>query len=76
MVVVWELNGQRFTGINGGPEFKFTEAVSLETPEGMEELFSDPDPQRADRAMQAMLKMQKLDIAALRAAADGQPVSG
>ena len=114
MVVEWELNGQRFTGINGGPDFKFTEAVSLEirckdqdevdhyweklsdggqegpcgwlkdryglswqvTPEGMEQLFADPDPERADRAMAAMLKMQKLDIAALRAAADGQPVSG
>jgi predicted 3-demethylubiquinone-9 3-methyltransferase (glyoxalase superfamily) len=37
----------------------------------MEELFSDPDPQRAQRAMQAMLKMGKLDIAALRSAADG-----
>jgi predicted 3-demethylubiquinone-9 3-methyltransferase (glyoxalase superfamily) len=114
MVVEWELNGQRFVGINGGPEFKFSEAVSLEirckdqaevdyyweklsdggqegpcgwlkdryglswqvTPEGMDELFSDPDPQRADRAVQAMLKMQKLDIAALKAAADGQAVSG
>jgi len=37
----------------------------------MEELFADPDPQRAERAMQAMLKMSKLDIAALRSAADG-----
>ena len=35
------------------------------------ELLSDPDPQRAGRAMQAMLTMTKLDIAALRAAADG-----
>jgi predicted 3-demethylubiquinone-9 3-methyltransferase (glyoxalase superfamily) len=40
-------------------------------PEGMEELFTDPDPQRANRAMTAMLQMKKLDIAALRAAADG-----
>jgi predicted 3-demethylubiquinone-9 3-methyltransferase (glyoxalase superfamily) len=40
-------------------------------PEGMEELFSDPDRERADRAMQAMFSMRKLDIAALRAAADG-----
>ncbi len=37
----------------------------------MEEVFSDPDPERAQRAMQAMLKMGKLDIAELRAAADG-----
>ena len=29
MVVDWELDGQRFTGINGGPQFPFSEAVSL-----------------------------------------------
>ena len=40
----------------------------------MTELFADPDPARAQRAVQAMLGMQKLDIAALRAAADGVPV--
>lgn len=34
-------------------------------------LLSDPDPGRAGRAMEAMLKMKKLDIAALQAAADG-----
>ncbi len=39
----------------------------------MEELFAHPDPARAQRAMQAMLGMRKLDIAALRAAADGVP---
>lgn len=110
MVVEWELDGQRFVGINGGPQFKFDEAISLQincrdqaevdhfwekltadggresqcgwltdkyglswqvTPVGMEELFSDPDPERANRAMAAMLKMRKLDIEALRAAADG-----
>jgi predicted 3-demethylubiquinone-9 3-methyltransferase (glyoxalase superfamily) len=38
----------------------------------MEELFADPDPERSKRAMQAMLKMRKLDIAALRSAADGE----
>ena len=37
----------------------------------MPDLLSDPDPERANRAMAAMLKMRKLDIAALRAAADG-----
>lgn len=113
MTVEWELNGQRFVGINGGPEFKFDEAVSFQitcsdqdeldrywdalqegggepgpcgwlkdrfglswqvVPEGMDELFADPDEERAERAMQAMLKMSKLDIAALRAAADGEPV--
>jgi predicted 3-demethylubiquinone-9 3-methyltransferase (glyoxalase superfamily) len=43
-------------------------------PEGWEALFTDPDPERANRAMQAMLGMQKLDIAALEAAADGASV--
>jgi len=109
MTVDFELDGQRFTGINGGPEFKFDEAVSFRitcetqeeldyywdklseggsegpcgwlkdrfglswqvTPEGVEELFEDPDRERATRAMAAMLKMGKLDIEALRRAADG-----
>lgn len=35
-------------------------------------LLSDPDPQRAERATQAMLRMKKLDIAAMKAAADGR----
>jgi predicted 3-demethylubiquinone-9 3-methyltransferase (glyoxalase superfamily) len=109
MTVEFELDGQRFVGINGGPEFTFDEAMSLEilcedqeevdyywerltdggeesqcgwlkdrfgvswqvVPKGMDEVFSDPDPERAKRAMEAMLKMRKLDIGALRAAADG-----
>jgi len=113
MTVEFELDGQRFVGINGGTEFKFDEAVSFEikcetqdeidyywerlsdggsegpcgwlkdryglswqvVPTGMEELFADPDPKRAERAMQAMLGMGKLDIAALRSAADGVPAS-
>ncbi len=112
MTVVFELDGRRFTALNGGPLFKFNEAVSFQVdcrdqeevdrlwnsltdggeesqcgwlkdrygfswqvvPEGMDELFSDPDPGRAQRAMQAMLGMRKLDVAALRAAADGAPV--
>lgn len=111
MTVEFELEGQRFIGINGGPEFKFDEAVSFQincetqqdidyywerlstggeegpcgwlkdkyglswqvVPSGMEELFADPDPQRASRAMQAMLGMSKLDIAALRRAAEDAP---
>ena len=44
-------------------------------PRGMEELFNDADPTRAQRAMQAMLGMRKLDVAALRAAADGDEVA-
>ena len=110
MTVEFELNGQRFVGINGGPDFKFDEAVSFQitcetqeeidsywdrlregggeegpcgwlkdkyglswqvVPTGMEELFADPDKDRATRAMEAMLKMRKLDIEALRSAADG-----
>ena len=113
MTVEFELDGQRFVGINGGPQFPFTEAVSFQVdcadqaevdrywdrliadggqesqcgwlkdryglswqvvPAGMEELFADPDPARAQRAMQAMLGMRKLDVGALRAAADGVPV--
>ena len=113
MTVDWELDGQRFTGINGGPDFKFDEAVSFliscedqdevdyywkklaeggeegpcgwvkdrfglswqVVPKDMDELFSDSDPNRARRAMAAMLKMRKLDIAELQRAADGVAVS-
>jgi predicted 3-demethylubiquinone-9 3-methyltransferase (glyoxalase superfamily) len=112
MTVEFELDGQRLVAINGGPEFKFNEAVSLQVdcgdqaevdrfwealteggqelpcgwlkdryglvwqvvPAGMDELFADPDPQRAERAMRAMLGMKKLDLAALRRAADGEEV--
>ena len=113
MTVEWELDGQRFVGINGGPEFKFDEAVSFAiecqdqdevdyywerltdggeesvcgwlkdrfglswqvVPKGMDELFSDPDKSKAERAMQAMLGMRKLDIAALEEAAAGETQS-
>lgn len=108
MTVSFELDGQQFVGLNGGPEFPFTEAVSFmvdcesqeevdyfwETlategeegqcgwlrdrfglswqivPRQLDQLLSDPDPARAQRAMAAMLKMGKLDIRALQAAAD------
>jgi len=113
LTVEFELDGQRFVGINGGPEFSFDEAVSFQIhcetqdevdyywerlceggqesqcgwlkdryglswqviPAGMDELLGDPDPQRASRAMQAMLAMRKLDITALRRAADGIPAA-
>jgi predicted 3-demethylubiquinone-9 3-methyltransferase (glyoxalase superfamily) len=113
LTVEWELNGNRFVGLNGGPQFKFNEAISLQivcdsqeeidyywerlteggeerpcgwlkdrygvswqvTPAGMDELFSDSDPERATRAFDAMQKMGKLDIAELRRAADGVPAS-
>ena len=41
-------------------------------PRALSELLSDPDPERAGRAMQAMLKMSKIDVAALHAAADSK----
>lgn len=109
MTVEFELDGSRFVGINGGPEFAFSEAMSLQidckdqeevdyywdrlteggeesqcgwlkdryglswqvVPQGMAELFSDADPERARLAMEAMLGMKRLDLAALRRAADG-----
>ena len=113
MTVEFELDGQRYVGINGGPEFTFDEAVSFQincvdqdevdyywarlsdggaegqcgwlkdryglswqvVPPGMAEIFANPDPAAAQRAMQAMLGMTKLDLAALRRAADGVPAS-
>jgi predicted 3-demethylubiquinone-9 3-methyltransferase (glyoxalase superfamily) len=110
MAVEFELDGQRFVGINGGPEFTFDEAISIQVncedqdeidyywdalladggqesqcgwlkdkfgiswqvlPDGLGALFTDPDPARVNRAMQAMFTMRKLDLAALRAAAAG-----
>ncbi len=109
LTVEFELDGNRFVGLNGGPQFTFSEAVSFQidcetqeridyywdkltdggeerpcgwvkdrfglswqvVPTGMDELFDDADKDRAARAMQAMFQMKKLDIAALRAAADG-----
>jgi predicted 3-demethylubiquinone-9 3-methyltransferase (glyoxalase superfamily) len=109
MTVEFELAGQRFVGINGGDQFKFSEAVSFQitcedqdeidyywdklteggsdgpcgwltdryglswqvVPTGMDAVFSDPDQERARRAMDAMLKMRKIDVAELRRATDG-----
>jgi len=42
-------------------------------PDGLGALLSDPDPEKARRAMGAMMTMKKLDLAAMRAAADGEP---
>lgn len=41
-------------------------------PQGLSDLVGGPDPEKAQRAMQAMLQMQKLDIDALRRAYDGE----
>jgi predicted 3-demethylubiquinone-9 3-methyltransferase (glyoxalase superfamily) len=111
MTVEFELDGQRFVAINGGPEFTFDEAISFQidcadqdeidrywsllshggsegpcgwlkdkfgvswqvVPTGMDQVFDDPDPERARRAMAAMLKMGKIDVAELQRAADGVP---
>ena len=40
-------------------------------PDALPELLGDKDPQRANRALQAMLKMKKIDVAELQRAADG-----
>ena len=107
----FELNGQQFLALNGGPEYHFTEAISFQIPctdqdevdyywerltaDGgepgpcgwlkdrfgvswqvvptvMGSLLSDPDPEKAGRAMKAMLSMGKLDIAALERAHAGK----
>jgi len=44
-------------------------------PAGLEQVLGDPDPERARRAMQAMLQMRKLDIVALRSAAESVTTS-
>ena len=109
LTVTFELDGQEYTGINGGPMFTFDEAVSLLVhcadqdeidyywgklteggaesqcgwlkdkygfswqvcPAGWDEILNDPDPERSKRAMQAVLGMKKIDVAAVQAAADG-----
>ncbi|MET7303205.1 VOC family protein [Embleya sp. NPDC005575] len=110
LAVEFEINGQRFVGINGGPQFTFDEAISFQIPcadqdevdyywaklaEGGQagpcgwlkdkygvswqvvpteliDLIGDPDPEKAARTTAAMLKMGKLDIAALRRAYAGE----
>jgi predicted 3-demethylubiquinone-9 3-methyltransferase (glyoxalase superfamily) len=107
MTVSFELNGQKFVALNGGPEFTFSEAISFQVPcedqaevdmfwskltEGGEEsqcgwlkdkfglswqifpkalpeLLGDPDREKSQRVMAAMLKMKKIDLDALERAA-------
>ena len=109
MTVVFRLAGQDFTALNGGPQFKFTEAISLQVfcdtqdevdrlwdklsqggetgqcgwlkdkfglswqivPSVVPRMACDPDPVKSGRAMSAIMKMTKLDIAALRRAFEG-----
>jgi predicted 3-demethylubiquinone-9 3-methyltransferase (glyoxalase superfamily) len=106
MVISFQLEGQEFTALNGGPQFKFTPAISLMVhcdtqeevdrfwdklsqggrkdrcgwlqdkyglswqivPTALSRLMSTPDREKAKRVMQAMLKMDKLDIATLERA--------
>ena len=103
----FELEGLQFTALNGGPHFKFNEAISFHVacesqqevdyfwdklgaggqvqqcgwlkdkfgvswqivPTALPRLLGNPDRARANRVMQAMLQMKKLDIAALEQAA-------
>ena len=107
MTVTFELDGQRFVALNGGPEFTFNEAISFQVscetqeevdyfwgklsesgqegpcgwlkdrygvswqivPTALVELLSDPDPAKSQEAMKAMLGMHKIDIDAIRQAA-------
>ncbi|MFZ5814241.1 MAG: VOC family protein [Bacillota bacterium] len=110
MTVDFELDGQVFTAVNGGPQFKFDEAISFQifcetqeeldyywgrlteggeegpcgwlkdrfglswqvVPTAMNELMTDPDPERRERVMAAMFRMKKLEIATLRRAYAGE----
>jgi predicted 3-demethylubiquinone-9 3-methyltransferase (glyoxalase superfamily) len=111
MIVAFELDGQPFTALNGGPVFRFSEAISFQVmcetqaevdeywdrlsaggdakaqqcgwlkdrygvswqivPSVLPELVSDPASPRSQRATAALLRMKKIDIAALRRAYDG-----
>ncbi len=111
MTIAFELDGQAFTALNGGPIFRFNEAISFvvncETQEEVDyyweklseggdkkaqqcgwlkdkygaswqvvpriliDMVGDPDSQKSGRAMSAMLKMKKIDIAELKRAYAG-----
>ena len=109
MAVRFELDGQEFVALNGGPEFTFDEAISFQidcsdqdevdrywealseggeqgpcgwledrfglswqvVPKRLFELLGDPDQEKAQRVMAAMLQMRKLEIAPLEEAATG-----
>jgi len=111
LMVAFELDGQAFTALNGGPVFKFNEAISFQVncatqeevdyyweklsaggddkaqqcgwlkdrygaswqivPIVLAEMIADPDPGKAGRVMEAMLRMKKLDIAGLKRAYAG-----
>jgi len=111
MTVAFELEGQAFTALNGGPIFKFNEAISFQVncetqgevdyywaklseggdvkaqqcgwlkdkygaswqiiPRVLVEMITDPDAEKSQRAMGAMLQMKKIDIDGLKRAYAG-----
>jgi predicted 3-demethylubiquinone-9 3-methyltransferase (glyoxalase superfamily) len=109
MTVSFELDGQGYVALNGGPDFTFNEAISLQVdcetqdevdsywnalsedgeegpcgwlkdkygvswqivPRVLTDLISDPDQEKAQRVMAAMLQMKKIEIAELEKAAAG-----
>ncbi|HEX6231793.1 MAG TPA: VOC family protein [Jiangellaceae bacterium] len=109
ITVRFELDGQEFMALNGGPHHDFNDAISLYVdckdqaevdyfwdrlldggeptqcgwlkdrygvswqiiPQALQELLSDPDPDKAQRVMQAMLAMVKIDVDALHRAHAG-----
>jgi predicted 3-demethylubiquinone-9 3-methyltransferase (glyoxalase superfamily) len=112
LTVDFTLDGAKFIGLNGGPDFRFSEAISFSidcedqaevdrywdaliegggeesqcgwlkdrfglswqvVPRQLNEMLQSSDGNAAKRAMEAMLKMQKLDVAKLREAFEGVP---
>ena len=109
LTVEFELDGQAYTALNGGPEFTFSEAISFQVdckdqdevdhywtqlseggeegpcgwlkdkfglswqvvPRALPELLGDPDQEKAQRVMAAMMGMKKIDVAGLQRAYDG-----
>ena len=115
MTVAFELEGQSFTALNGGPNFRFNEAVSLQVmcdtqeevdyywnklseggdpkaqqcgwlkdryglswqivPKILAEMVGNPDSEQSEHAMEAMLRMKKIDIEELKRAYAGDGVT-
>jgi predicted 3-demethylubiquinone-9 3-methyltransferase (glyoxalase superfamily) len=112
LTVEYTVAGAPFIGLNGGPDFKFNEAVSFTidcedqaevdrywdalvqgggshsvcgwlkdrfgvswqvTPRQLNEMIESSDREAAKRAMEAMLKMEKIDVAKLREAYESVP---
>jgi predicted 3-demethylubiquinone-9 3-methyltransferase (glyoxalase superfamily) len=85
MTVDFELDGQPFTALNGGPLFQFNEAVSFQingadqkfgvswqvVPTALARMFDDPKNPGSQRAMQALLQMRKIDVNQLERAFAG-----